>query len=320
MELGYTLSAEEHPGSRLVDLAARAEETGFGFATVSDHYHPWTDRQGHAPFVWAVLGGVARATEHLHVMTGVTCPTMRIHPAIVAQAAATAAEMLPGRFSLGVGTGEALNEHVLGDPWPPAEVRLEMLEEAIELMRELWTGSPVTFRGSYYTVDHARIYTLPERPPPVVVASSGSSSAAVAAAAGDGLITTAPNGELLRAYREAGGDGPVYGQLTVCWAETAREARRTALEWWPTSAVPGELSQELPLPRHFEQAASLVTEDAVSEAIVCGPDPEAHLGAIDRFARAGFDRLTVHQVGPDQEGFFRFYGSEVLPRLRDRVA
>ncbi|HXF71223.1 MAG TPA: TIGR03557 family F420-dependent LLM class oxidoreductase [Actinomycetota bacterium] len=314
MELGYTLSSEEHPGSRLVELARRAEQAGFTFASISDHYHPWIDRQGNSPFAWSVLGGVAQATERLELMTGVTCPTMRIHPAIVAQAAATVAEMMPGRFTLGLGTGEALNEHILGDPWPSPEVRLEMLEEAIEVIRSLWEGQVLTFHGAYYDVERARLYTLPPEPPLIVVAASGPASATLAASVADGILTTTPDPRLLERYRLAGGAGRIYGQLHVCWAETVAEARRTAKEWWPTAGLPGALGTELPLPRHFEQAAQLVTEEDLARSVVCDPDPAAHLEAIGRFAGAGFERLSIHQVGPDQEGFFRFYEAEVLPR------
>ena len=160
--LGYALSSEEHAPSDLVRNARLAEEAGFEFALVSDHFHPWIDRQGHSPFVWSVLGGIATATEKLEVGTGVTCPMIRIHPAIIAQAAATTAAMMPGRFFLGVGTGENLNEHILGDKWPEHEVRSEMLEESLEIIRLLWRGEQASYRGGYYTVDEARLFTLPE--------------------------------------------------------------------------------------------------------------------------------------------------------------
>lgn len=316
LELGYTLSAEEHGPRDLVRYARRAEEAGFSFALVSDHYHPWIDRQGHSPFVWSVIGGVAVATERLRLGTGVTCPTIRIHPAIVAQAAATAAAMMPGRFFLGVGSGENLNEHVLGDRWPAASERLDMLGEAVEVIRHLWEGGLTTHRGEHYRVENARIYTLPDEPPPLLVAAAGPNAVALAAAVGDGLISTAPDPDTIAGFDEAGGRGkPRYGQLHVCWAPDEGEAKRTALEWWPNTSLPGDLSAELPLPRHFEQAAQLLDEDAVAEQVVCGPDPERHLDAIREYADAGYDHVYVHQVGPDQEGFFRFYEHEVLPKL-----
>jgi G6PDH family F420-dependent oxidoreductase len=314
VELGYSLSSEEHGPLDLVEHARMAEEVGFGFALVSDHFHPWTDRQGESPFVWGVLGAIALATERLAIGTGVTCPTIRMHPAIVAHAAATAACLMPGRFFLGVGTGENLNEHVLGDRWPPAARRREMLEEAIGVMRTLWDGGLTSHRGDHYTVENARLYTLPEQPIDVVVAAGGPEAAALAGRCGDGLVSTAPDASLLDAFERAGGTGPAYGQLTVCWAESEAAARRVAHEWWPNAALKGPLGQELPLPSHFEAAAEMVDEDDVAAAVVCGPDPERHAEAIEAFVDAGYSRVYVHQVGPDQEGFLRFYERELLPR------
>src|ERR687883_157173 len=187
VELGYALSSEEHTPNDLVRYARRAEEVGFAFALISDHYHPWLDQQGQSPFVWSVVGAIAHATQRLRLGTGVTCPTMRIHPAIVAQAAATAAAMMPGRFFLGVGTGENLNEHILGDRWPEADVRREMLEEAVEVIRLLWQGGQRSHHGRHYTVENARVYTLPETPPPIIVAASGPKAAELAGRIGDGF-------------------------------------------------------------------------------------------------------------------------------------
>jgi G6PDH family F420-dependent oxidoreductase len=315
-ELGYALSSEEHPPNDLVRYAGAAEDAGFTFALVSDHYHPWIDRQGHSPFVWSVIGGIAQTTERLRLGTGVTCPTIRIHPAIIAQAAATSAAMMPGRFFLGLGSGENLNEHVLGDRWPLADERLELLEEAIEVIRLLWQGGYQTYRGSRYRVEKARIYTLPDELPPIAVAASGPVAARLAGRVGDALISVAPDEELIDAFDETGGERkPRYGQVTVCWAESEEGARRTAYEWWPNAALKGDLSQELALPEQFEEAAEMVTEDDVAEQIACGPDPERHLELIRKFDDAGFDHVYVHQVGPDQDGFFRFYREQILPRL-----
>jgi G6PDH family F420-dependent oxidoreductase len=216
MQLGYMLSAEEHPPLALVENARQAEQAGFSFALVSDHYHPWTDSQGQSPFVWNVVGGIAASTQSLELGTGVTCPLIRIHPAIVAQAAATSAAMLPGRFFLGVGTGENLNEHILADRWPSSAVRLEMLEEAIELMRRLWKGELTTFGGDHYRVESARLYTLPDEPVRIFVAAMAEEAARLAGRLGDGLVTTAPLPELVEAYESAGGVGPRLGKLTVC--------------------------------------------------------------------------------------------------------
>jgi coenzyme F420-dependent glucose-6-phosphate dehydrogenase len=316
VEIGYALSSEEHSPNDLVRYARRAEEAGFTFALISDHYHPWIDRQGHSSFVWNVIGAIAQATERLRLGTGVTCPTIRIHPAIVAQAAATSAVMMPGRFFLGVGSGENLNEHILGGYWPSAEVRLEMLEEAVEVIRLLWQGGSQSHRGRYFTVENARVYTLPDELPPLVVAASGQRAAELAGRIGDGLISISPDSELPSSFRQAGGAGkPLYGQLHVCWSEDEEEARRTALEWWPNTAIKGELGQELPLPRHFEQAAGMLTEDDVAQRVVCGPDSRRHIEEINKFAQTGYDHVYIHQAGPDQEGFFRFYERDVLPKL-----
>jgi G6PDH family F420-dependent oxidoreductase len=317
IEVGYKLSSEEHGPGDLVRYAQRAEEAGFSFALISDHYHPWVDRQGQSPFVWGVIGGIAHATRRLRLGTGVTCPGIRIHPAIVAHAAATAAAMMPGRFFLGVGTGENLNEHILGSRWPSAEIRREMLEEAVLVIRLLWQGGVRSHRGRYYTVENARLYTLPDEPPPVLVAGGGPRAAELAGRIGDGFIGVAPERRLVERFKAAGGVGkPRYAELTVCWARDEAEARRTAHSWWPIAAMPGALLTELALPAHFEDAASLVSEERIGETVVCGPDPERHLAGIREYADAGYDHVWVHQVGPDQEGFFEFYAREVLPKLR----
>ena len=316
IELGYALSSEEHPAGELVRQARAAEEAGFSFALISDHYHPWIDAQGESPFVWAVLGAIAQATEEIEIGTGVTCPTTRIHPAIIAQAAATAASLLPGRFTLGVGTGENLNEHILGQRWPSAEERLEELEEAVEVIRALWRGELVSYRGRHYTVDRARIYSLPDELPPIAVAAGAHGAAELAGRIGDALISTTPERDLVQVFADSGGlDKPRYGQLTVCWAETVEKAIETALERWPNAAIPGDLGQELALPRHFRQSADLVTPDLIADAIVCGPNPERYRKAIATFERAGFTRVYIHQVGSNSDGFMRFFEQELLPEL-----
>lgn len=316
LSLGYKLSAEEFGPRALVDNAARAEQAGFAFGLVSDHFHPWIDKQGESPFVWSVLGGIARATTTLQVGTAVTCPTMRVHPAIVAQAAATTAALMPGRFVLGVGTGENLNEHILGEGWPSADVRLEMLEEAIEVIRLLWEGGSQSHRGPYYTVEDARLYTLPDAPPPIMVAASKPGAAQLAGRLGDAIINTEVSPKLLGAFDGAGGKGkPRYIEIGVCWAADEKTARKTAHEVWSLAATPGPLFTELALPSHFEAAMALVTEDMVAEAVVCGPDPERHIARIRDAADAGYTHVCIHQVGPDQEGFFGFYEREVLPKV-----
>jgi G6PDH family F420-dependent oxidoreductase len=317
LEIGYKLCSEEHGAADLVRFARRAEEVGFGFAMISDHYHPWTDAQGQSPFVWTVLGGIAQATERLRVGTGVTCPTIRIHPAILAQAAATTAALMPGRFLFGVGAGENLNEHILGHRWPPGQVRREMLEEAVAVIRLLWQGGIQNHRGRYYTVENARLYTLPDTPPPILVAASGPKAGELAGRSGDGFIGTEPEPEVLEAFERAGGGGkPRFGELAVCWARTEAEAVRTAHERWPIAGMHGPVTSELALPAHFEQTARMVREEDIAASVVCGPDPERHVTGIRKYAEGGYDHVWVHQIGPDQEGFFRFYEREVLPALR----
>jgi coenzyme F420-dependent glucose-6-phosphate dehydrogenase len=320
MKIGYALSSEEHGPRELIGFARRAEEVGFDFLMISDHFHPWIDGQGNSPFVWGTLGAISRETERIPIGTGVTCPTIRIHPAIIAQAAATAADLLPGRFWLGVGSGENLNEHVVGRGWPAADERLDRLEEAIDVIRALWSGKDTTHRGRYYTVENARIYTLPDELPPLYVAAKGERALKLAAR-NDGLISTVPDKDTVAAFDRAGGEvKPKLGMLHVCWAETEQHAKRTAREWWPNSALPGELSVELPLPRHFEQASELISEEDVCKELTCGPDPDRHLEAIRTYADAGYDHVYVHQIGPEQEGFFRFYEREVLPALQRESA
>jgi G6PDH family F420-dependent oxidoreductase len=318
IEIGYALSSEEMPPKELVGYAKRAEELGFGFALISDHYHPWIKRQGQSPFVWSVIGAISEATERLQLGTGVTCPIMRIHPAIIAQAAATAAMMMPGRFFLGLGTGENLNEHILGKHWPPIEVRQDRLKEAVNILRRLWRGGNQSFHGEYFTVENAQVFSLPEKPPPIMIAASGSSSAELAGSIGDGLISTMPIEKLVKKFRvsDDAEEKPCYGQMTVCWAKKEEEAKKIATEWWPVAAIPGKLMTELATPADFEATAKLVDEDAVASSIVCGPDPEKYLAQIKSFTDAGFDHVYIHQVGPDQEGFFRFYERELAPKLQ----
>ena len=315
-EWGYALSAEEHPPNDLVRNAARAEEVGFTFALISDHFHPWVDAQGNSAFVWSVIGGIAQATERLRLGTGVTCPTIRIHPAIIAHAAATSAAMMPGRFFLGVGSGENLNEHITGEKWPTPDERLEMFEESIEVIRQLWQGGYQTYRGEFYDLEQARLYDLPDQPIELAVAAAKPLAAELAGRVGDGLISTAPDDEVVQKFKEAGGEGkPIYGQVTVCVHEDEAQAKKIAREVWPNAALKGDLSQELPLPMHFDQATQDVTEEQVAESVVCGTDVDQHLEKIRAFEQAGFTHVYVHQVGSDQEPFFDFYSREIMRRL-----
>jgi coenzyme F420-dependent glucose-6-phosphate dehydrogenase len=313
---GLTLSSEEHSAGHLVDVAVAAEDAGFDFVVISDHFHPWISEQGHSPFVWSTLGAIAHATSDIGVGVGVSCPTMRLHPAISAHAAATTAQLLQDRFTWGLGTGENLNEHVLGDRWPPADVRLEMLEEAISVIRHLWSGETVTHRGRYFTVEDARIFDVPDPLPPIVVSSFGDQSARLAARAGDGLWTTGVPEDVIESYRSAGGDGPIWSQLTLCWDEDKSRAVDRAHRLWPNTALPGQLAQDLPTVAHIEQAVGMVTsEDIEGSAMPLGPDPQPVRDSISAAEAAGIDHIYLHQVGDPLDGFLDFWSADLRPQL-----
>jgi G6PDH family F420-dependent oxidoreductase len=310
MRIGCFLSSEEFSPAALVEQARRAEQAGFHALWISDHYHPWNDEQGHSGFVWTTIGALSQATS-LPVTTGVTCPTVRIHPAIIAQAAATSAVLLEGRFNLGVGTGEALNEHILGDRWPEIDVRMDMLEEAVEVIRLLWQGGQQSHHGRHYVVENAQIYDLPDEPPPVLVSGFGPKAIKLAARIGDGYCTTSPDKEAIDLYRSEGGTGPVHAGTKVCYMADEDEARATAHRVWPNEALPGELAQVLPTPAHFEQACELVEPEMLVTPV--GPDLERHVESLREYERAGVDELFVQQIGPDQEAFFGTWARDVLP-------
>jgi G6PDH family F420-dependent oxidoreductase len=315
MRYGYFLSSEEYSPAELIRQAEMAEQAGFDALWISDHYHPWLDEQGESSFVWSVIGALSRVTS-LPVTTAVTCPTIRIHPAVIAQAAATSALLTEGKFNLGVGTGEALNEHITGGRWPDARQRLEMLSEAVEVIRELMSGKLVTHRGRYYEVDTARLYSVPAEPPPIYVSGFGKQSAELAARIADGYICMGPQADLVRLYRDfGGGRRPVQGGLKVCWGPDEDQARKTMHRLWPNDEVPGEAAQLLPLPRHFAQVSSIVTEDMISAPV--GPGADTYLTALRGYADAGFDEVYVAQVGGNHEGFFEFFAGQVLPRARE---
>ncbi len=313
--IGFFLSTEEYTPAELVEQAQLAEQAGFDALWISDHFHPWNDEQGQSPFVWGIIGAVSQVCA-LPVTTAVTCPTMRLSPVVTAQAAATAAVQCRGGFRLGVGSGEALNEHIHGDPWPSAEVRLEMLEEAVEVMRRLWKGDFVNHRGTHYTVDHARIYTRPDVPPEVYVSAFGTKAAQVAGRIGDGFISTTVDDDVLATFREVSGGKPTTVGFKVCWAETEDAGAAEAHRLWANSGVPGELAQVLPSPRHFEQVSALVTEEMTRSSVVCGPDLERHVREFDQYLEAGFDEIYVANMGRAYREMIQAYGEAVLPAVR----
>lgn len=315
IEIALHLSSEDLGPTELVDAARAAEEAGLDTVTISDHYHPWHERQGSSPFVWSVIGGIAAATERLRVISAVTCPTVRTHPAIIAQAAATSAVMLKGRFVLGVGTGESLNEHILGDHWPPALVRLEMLTEAVEVMRLLWQGGEQSHDGQHYLVENARVWNLPDDPVPVWVSAFGPLAMDVAVDIGDGYVGTTPDADLVGDYKQRSGGSPAVALGKCVWDADVDTARRRLFQTWPNIGLPGELAQILPTTTHFEQAVELVSQDDVADGVPCGPDPEVFAESIGEYAEAGYDIVSLHHVGDDQAGFVKFLTEEVMPLM-----
>jgi G6PDH family F420-dependent oxidoreductase len=312
---GYFLASEEHGPKELVRQSQLAEEAGFTSLWISDHFHPWSAAQGQSPFVWATIGAISQLSG-LPITTAVTCPTVRLHPALVAQAAATAAVLTDGRFTLGLGSGEALNEHITGDAWPPAYIRIAMLEEAIEVIRQLFTGELVNHRGEYFTVDNARLFTLPPRPPEIYVSAFGPISAELAGRVADGLITTHVDQQVLDIFHRTGGAAkPTQAGFKVCYGPDAEEALLLAHRLWAVESLPGELGQVLPAVAHFEQASSIVTPDMMADAVPHGPDPAPYIERFLEFASAGFEAVHVQQIGPNQEAFFSFFSKEILPAL-----
>jgi G6PDH family F420-dependent oxidoreductase len=322
MLIGYFLSCEEYGPHELVEQARFAHQAGFESLWISDHFHPWNDEQGESPFVWSLIGAIAEVCP-LPITTAVTCPTVRMHPALVAQAAATCAVLTEGRFTLGLGSGEALNEHVVGARWPDVEVRLAMLEEAIEVIRALWDGEFVDHHGRHYTVENARLYTLPDQPPPIYISGFGPRAATFAGRLGDGYITTSPDTDLIAQFRDGGGKGkPVQAGYKVCWGTDDDVCIDTAHRLWSNSGLPGELAQVLPSPRHFEQASQLVTKESTADSIAYGNDVKRHVDAFRPYLDAGVDIVHIAQMGgryqtTNTQGFFSFYRDEVLPRLRE---
>jgi G6PDH family F420-dependent oxidoreductase len=317
MQLGIHLSAEEHGPARLVETARRAEALGFGFATISDHFHPWLPSQGHSPFVWTVLGALAQATERMTFTTAVTCPTIRMHPAVVAHAAATTAATMPGRFELGLGSGENLNEHVVGARWPAPRERLEMLEEATGVIRRLLAGGVVAHRGTHYHVEDARLFDVPEEPPPIHLAAGGTVAAELAGRLADGLVIDSPDDpEPVERFHAAGDGGrrPVTGKLMLTWAEDRVTARRTALAWWPIGGI-GTAGGDLRLPSDFASVSENLAEEARIAGNLVTDDVDEIAARVEAFRDAGATRVSLHQVGPDQDGFLDGPARALLDRF-----
>lgn len=307
------LAGEEHAAGNLVRHGARAEQVGFSFLFVSDHFHPWNRQQGHGSAVWPVLGALAAGTARSLLITAVTCPILRFHVTTLAQAAATVQTLSDGRFVLGLGTGENLNEHVVGEGWPAFDERLERLEEAVSMLRQLLGGQEVTRQGKYFSIDRAQLFdAAPELP--IALAASGPRAAALAGRLGDGLICLGEDAETLQGFHQAGGEGkPRLTQISVCWARDEAEARGAAHRLWPLVALEGKRYATLATPAEVEQACASISPDEVAAAIVCGNDPARFREAIDGCLSAGFDGVALHQIGPDQEGFFEFWQRELAP-------
>jgi G6PDH family F420-dependent oxidoreductase len=320
MLIGYKLATEVFGPKEIIRQAVTAEAAGFDFVELSDHYHPWLDSQGHSPFTWTLLGSIAQATARLELATGVTCPTVRYHPAIIAQAAATVALVSDGRFTLGLGSGERLNEHVVAHGFPAVARRQAMLREAIEIIQLLWRGGYHSYDGRYLQLEDARVFDLPESPPPIAVAAGGGVAARMAAEYGAGLFATEPKRSLVDQYVGAGGDGPRYAEVPLAFAPDERAAARAALETTRWAVTGWKVMSELPNPASFAAATTTVTERHMIEHFACGPDPERHLAAARPFVEAGFDHLVLMNVGPDPDAFLEFFRTTLSRPLRELSA
>jgi G6PDH family F420-dependent oxidoreductase len=320
LKLGYKLMSEEHGPIDLVRNAKRAEDAGFDFAAISDHFSPWLDEQGHAPLAWSVLGALANATQRIGLMTAVTCPIMRYHPAIIAQGTATVALLSDNRFTLGLGAGERLNEHVVGAGWPGMAERHERFAEAIDIIQGLLAGKLTNYRGHHFILDHARLFDRPERKPPVAIAAGGVEAARLAGRKGDALVATEPRAELIEAFVAAGGSGPRYAEVALCYGEREEEARKTAHRYFRWSVAGWPVMAELPDTKGFAAASKHVSAETVAQSVSCGPSPERHFDAVDRYVQAGFDHIVLVQIGPEQDRFIDFFERRLAPALRHREA
>jgi G6PDH family F420-dependent oxidoreductase len=316
MRIGYKLIAEAYGPAEMVRQCVLAEEAGFDFVEISDHYHPWVSEQQHSGFAWSMLAAMAAKTERIELATGVTCPFVRYHPAVIAQAAATTQILAEGRFTLGVGAGERLNEHVVGQGWPAVHVRHEMFRESLEIIRLLWQGGYRSYEGKHLTLEDARVFDLPETLPKIVVAAGGPRAAALAAEHGDGLFVTEPRTDLVEAYAKHGGDGPRYAEVPLAYAATADEAAQSARDLFRFGLTGWKVQAELPNPVNFDAATSWVTPEHMRDAFGCGPDTDTHLASARPFVEAGYDHLALINAGPDVDGFFEHARAELIGALR----
>jgi G6PDH family F420-dependent oxidoreductase len=315
MKLGYKLAAEAFGPKELIRQAVRAEQAGFDFVEISDHFHPWLDVQGHSPFAWNVLSAIAVQTDRLGLATGVTCPTVRYHPAIIAQAAATLAIISDDRFTLGIGAGERLNEHVVGQGFPSVRGRHERLVEALEIINLLWQGGYQSYEGKHLQLEDAQVFDLPEKLPVIAVAAGGKQAAELAATHAGGLFATEPRADLVETYAAKGGAGPKYAEVAVAWAPTedaAVEAAHKTTRW----AVTGwKVMSELPNPVNFEAASETVRPEDIRANFAVGPNPEAYVKAVRDYTAAGYDHVVLMNAGPDPDGFLDFFAKELRPEL-----
>ncbi len=318
MQIGFTLSSEEFGPKPLAKFGYRAEQYGFKFLMISDHYHPWVDKQGHSPFVWNVIGALSETVKSIPIGTGVTGSILRLHPAVLAQAAATSQVQLEGRFLLGVGTGENLNEHVVGYGWPPIDTRREMLTEMIEIIRQLWTGGYQSYKGQYYEVEDAKIYTMPEKTIPILYSALGPKSASVGGTIADGFVTTSPDKQLVKIFQsQSKKKKPIYGQMSMVYETTKKKAKRILKTQWPLAGLPGQLNSELRLPLYFQNTAELIDYSDLSSKYILGNDKDAVLEMLAKYKSSGFTHVYIHNIGPHQNECIKWLSKRILPSMSD---
>lgn len=315
---GLKLMSELRDARGLVRQAEMAHDAGLGFVSISDHIHPWLSDHDHSPFAWSVLGAIAARVPDLELATGVTCPTGRYHPVIVAHAAATVATMSDRRLTLALGSGERLNEHVTGQPFPAIDLRLEMLSEAIDIIRSLQSGDYITHRGAHFTAEDVRLFDLPDEPINLVMAISGPASLEVARNGADGVMSNEPVGELLDEWTSSGGDAAnTWTEVPFAWAPSVDAGLQLAHERFRFGASGWKVMSELPNPVNFDAATQHVRPEDLADSIPHGPDPGTYVEALRELIDAGFQRIAIVPVGDDTEGLLRFVTDEVLPALDD---